>query len=796
MNHGLLLDDNREPLPGAISARGLRLTLRGIVQGVGMRPFVYRLAREHGLTGDVSNCGGEVRIQLWGEKTETFIARLRQQLPPGAMLTALAREPIGDLAPAAFRILPSPETRARAGAMPDRATCADCLAEILDAANRRHSYPFTNCTACGPRYSILAALPWDRDNTAMRRFALCPACAEEYTDLSDRRFHAEPNACPDCGPQLTLRMSGENRASGTAALEALATAIIQGSVVAIQGLGCFHLACDARNDGAVRRLREIKNRPHKALALMARNCAQIREFAALDAKEQACLESAAAPIVLLRQESQNLSPSLAPNLNRLGFMLPNTPLHHLLMRRLPGPIVLTSANDSGALPALEIVDLEATLGSSIDTVLCHDRPILRRADDSVLQCTTRGPMLLRRARGYAPASLPLPPGFAGTPQVLALGGHLKNTLCLLNADGITLSPWIGDLDSTALREDHRHQRAAFSALYHFEPQVLAHDRHPDYFTTAETELLLREGSATAMAVGHHHAHAAACLAENGRPLSAPPIGCLVLDGSGLGDDGSIWGCELLLADYRACTALARLEPFPLPGGDRAAREPWRCLWSQLAHTLGWQRVQEDYAELPVIQALSAQPLAALQQLCDTGTYAPPSSSAGRLFDAVAAALGIDRNSYEGEAAMRLQALAEASDDHHAYPLRLRQCADVSVIDTAPLWRALLDDLAGGVDATHIARRFHQGFAQTLADLSQRCFAETPRWQDALIALSGGVFQNSLLLEACCEALGDRGFTVLTHREVPPNDSGLALGQAVVAAAQWNACRAESEYLCV
>lgn len=795
MNHRHLLHTAVKPLSGAGSQRGLQLTLRGIVQGVGMRPFVYRLAREHGLSGDVSNCGGEVQIRLWGEQSETFITRLREQLPAGALLTALTREPLDDPAPAGFRILPSPETRARAGAMPDRATCADCLAEVLDADDRRHDYPFTNCTACGPRYSILAALPWDRDNTAMRRFLLCPACTDEYTDPSNRRFHAEPNACPDCGPQLSLRMAGEDRASGTTALDTLAAAITRGDVVAIQGLGCFHLACDARNDSAVRRLRELKNRPRKALALMARDCAQVRQFAALDAREQACLESAAAPIVLLRRASQSLPASIAPGLNRLGIMLPNSPLHHLLMRRLSGPIVLTSANGSGGLPALEATDLGAILGSAIDGVLCHDRPILRRADDSVVQCTARGPVLLRRARGYAPAPLPLPPGFSATPRVLALGAHLKNTLCLLDADGITLSPWIGDLDSTALREDHRRQRAAFSALYHFEPQVLVHDLHPDYFTTIETERLVRNGSATAMAVGHHHAHAAACLADNGRPLSAPPIGCLVLDGSGLGDDSSIWGCELLLADYRVCKALARLEPFPLPGGDQAAREPWRCLWSQLAHNLGWQRVQEEYGELPLIQALSAKPVAQLQQLCDTGTQCPPSSSAGRLFDAVAAALGIDCNDYEGEAAMRLQALAESSDDHRAYPLALRHSAGFSVINTAPLWRALLDDLACGVDATHIARRFHQGFGRALADLGQCRFAETPAWTEPLIALSGGVFQNSLLLEVCCKALGDRGFTVLTHREVPPNDSGLALGQAVVAAAQSNDCGPGRDPLC-
>lgn len=729
-----------------------RIRVRGQVQGVGFRPFIWRLAKARGLCGHVLNDAEGVLILASGADLDGFEAALRAEAPPLSRIDAVESAPAEELAGADFHIAATGEAGARTRVTPDAASCPACLAEISDPADRRHGYAFANCTHCGPRFSILRALPYDRAQTTMAEFSLCPACRAEYENPEDRRFHAQPVACAECGPHLWL----EPEAPGEPLTRA-AEMLRAGKIIAIKGIGGFHLACDARNPAAIALLRSRKRRPAKPLALMASQ-AVIARHARLSDAERARLESPAAPVLLLRKSGEPLPGGLAPGQNRLGWMLPHTPLHHLLLQLFDGPLVMTSGNLSGEPMVISNEEAREMLAPYADGFLMHNRAIARRLDDSVEEITPAGPLMLRRGRGRAPETLPLPPGFECAPHILAFGGHMKTAICLIKDNQALLSHHLGELDAPRAREAYDLALADYAAIFDHRPTLAAADLHPGCYATQ------RAGASglPVEAVQHHHAHLAACLGENLWPADGGPVAGVILDGLGLGPDGTLWGGELLLGGYAGFTRKARLEPAPLPGGDAAARQPWRNLLARLDAA--------GCAEEAQIR-LAGKPLAPLRMAIEKGLNAPLSSSAGRLFDAVAAFCGIcaEEQSFEGEAAMGLQALAERCAD--AAPLPFGEGAEIG---TAPLFHAMIR--AGG--NAGIAAGFHAGLAEAFAS---RARALVKSGEAKAVALSGGCFQNSLLLSETLSRLD--GVPVLIHRKTPANDGSLALGQALVAAAR-------------
>lgn len=761
------------------------LKLRGVVQGVGMRPLIYRIASELNLVGDVSNDRHGVTVRLWANNDEiaAFVARLRRALPAGARIDTIttdAAAPTGPK-PADFNIAASTEGRGNS-VIPDRASCAKCIAEIFDHNNRRFSHPFNSCTDCGPRFSILRAGVWDRRNTVMEAFAFCRQCHTEYRRADDRRFHAETIACRDCGPKLYYRQQGSVYCKQQ--IERAAAAIAGGEVIAVQGIGCFQLVCAASSNAAVERLRKLKQRPNKPLAVMVRDRQQLNAIVEADERAWTLLSSPESPIVVLPAHGRLISPRVAPGLDSLGVMLANSPLHHLLVATLEMPIVVSSANLSGYPAIGSLEELDTQLPAFSGQVLYSDRPIVNRLDDSLAQLIANTPRLLRRSRGYVPRRIDLPPGFASSPAIMALGGHHKNTLCLLAGQALQLSSWLGDLDSPAQRAVYDRELASMEQQYGGRLHY-ACDHHPDYYSSHHALAQQRDASSTLQAVWHHHAHAAACLAEHRRHRDAPPLLALVFDGSGLGPDNSIWGGEFLLCDYRGFRRLAHLAPTPLFGGELAIKQPWRSLWSHLHSSDLWHRLSALYPDLDVLQALQDQPFNAYSADQLKQFNAPLSSSVGRLFDAVAAAVGIcfAEISYEGEAAMRLQAQAERSDDDTAYPFHIEKVGNQVELNPAAMWMALFDDLASGCSTAQMARRFHNGLAQSSASIAEHLFGSDPNWQEPLVALSGGVFQNALLYRETARRLQRVGLSALGHGEIPSNDSGIAVGQALVSAAQ-------------
>lgn len=777
------------------------IRLRGLVQGVGMRPTIWRLAQRHHLRGKVWNDGGGVGIHACGAAAdlEAFKLALVREAPPLARLDAIEPEPAECLpTDAGFEIADSPRTRgpAQAGVLPDAATCRACRREILDPAARRYRYPFTNCTACGPRLSIIEGIPYDRCATTMHGFGLCHDCRREYGDPGDRRFHAQPIACPQCGPRVWLaRAEGAAVAWPEGAIDALAAAarlLQHGCIVAVKGLGGFQLACDAHDEGAVARLRDRKRRAYKPLALMVRDLDQAAQLAELAPLERAALGSAAAPIVLaLARRPSPVAANVAPGLTTLGLMLPNTPLHHLLLQEFNGPLVLTSGNLSDEPQLTDNALALSRLASIADHFLLHDRPIARRVDDSVVRVMAGGLRVLRRARGYAPAPIALPPGLGDAPPLLAMGGELKNSFCLVQAGSAVLSHHIGELRSAATFSDYQQALADYLRLLGHAPQAIAVDLHPAYLSSSLGRALAEQHRVTLVEVQHHHAHAAACMAENGWPAGAGPLLAIVFDGLGRGDDGGWWGGEFLLADYRGFRRLGALRAVAMPGGEQAAREPWRNTWAHLLQAAG-PAVLVEHADLELTRFLQAQPHSLLRQMIQARVNSPTASSCGRLFDAVAAACGIcrERVFYEGQAAMELEALGDGAlpcegGDGESYPFGITQAAGgLWQLEPGPMWCSLLADLRQQAPARQVALRFHRGLALAVARLAQQlCAAPGGPAAGAPIALSGGVFQNRLLLELLLPRLRTLGRPVLTHREVPAGDGGLALGQAVIAAAR-------------
>lgn len=798
--------DRRKVVQSTLEDRAECIRVHGLVQGVGFRPAVWRLARELGLRGSVSNDGQGVTIVACGSAAAlaALVASLRERAPPLARIESIERQPAAPPQTGDFRIVESRSGSVHTAIAPDAATCPACLAEIKDPRARRFRYPFTNCTDCGPRLSIIEAIPYDRAATTMRGFALCARCAAEYADPGDRRFHAQPVACPSCGPRAWLEAAGGGAIGlpGTlAALDAVdaAGALLQlGQIVAIKGLGGFQLACDAGNDWSVARLRQLKRRARKPFALMARDLEAIASYCEFSPLEAELLQSPAAPIVILETRAEansgssaalRLAPAVAPGLTTLGLMLPSTPLHHLLMQRLARPMVLTSGNLGDDAQCIANAEARARLSGITDYFLMHDRGIARRVDDSVLRVIAGAPRLLRRARGYAPAPIGLADAFAAAPPVLAMGGELKNTFCLLRAGQAIVAQHIGDLADALCHADYLSSIEQYRRLFEHDGAIVAVDLHPDYLSRQLGSAIAERSGVPLAPVQHHHAHIASCLAENGVALDAPALIGVALDGLGYGADGALWGGEFLLADYRHITRLASFKPVAMIGGQRAALEPWRNTYAQLMAQMDWADFSSRYGGLPIHRFLAGKARGVLDEMIAKGVNSPRSSSCGRLFDAVAAAVGVCREQarYEGQAAIEFEALVDrraldGETDDLAYPFAIERppAGGLPHLDPGTMWLALLGDLQGGAPTPLIAARFHKGLAIAVACLVEE-LSETQRTRT--VALSGGVFHNKVLLEQLLRRLTGKGLRVLTQRLVPAGDGGLALGQAAVAAAR-------------
>lgn len=745
-----------------------RIRVEGIVQGVGFRPFVHALATRYGLTGLVGNDAGGVFIEAEGPAAAVgaLVEAVRHRAPALAVVERVSVTPVQPTGARGFEIVPSVAGQAtRALVAADVATCADCLAELFDPADRRHLYPFVNCTNCGPRFTIVTAVPYDRAVTTMAGFAMCAACEREYRDPRDRRFHAQPTCCPDCGPALTLTAPDGARVPGDPVTQAAAL-LADGAVVAVKGLGGYHLAVDAADEAAVATLRARKGRPDKAFAVLAPDLPAVRELCEAGEDAARLLAGPRAPIVLLpRRPGAPVAPSVAPDSGELGVLLPYTPLHHLLARRLARPYVLTSGNVSDEPIAYDDADARRRLGGIADAFLAHDRPIRAPADDSVVRMFRGAALPVRRARGYAPEPFALP--WPVPRPVLACGAAQKSTFCLARGRHAVVSQHLGDLESYRTLRAFSTEIGRWRRLFGIEPAVVAHDLHPEYLSTKYA--LALDGVEPA-GVQHHHAHIASCLADNGEP--GPVIG-VAFDGTGYGDDGTLWGGELLVADLAGYDRAGHLEQVRMPGGVTAIRQPWRMAAAYLhaasVPAAGLDVARRNAAAWPAVSALAAA----------GGPAAPVTSSAGRLFDAVAALLGVrDTVTYEGQAAMGLE-LRVDRDVRDGYPVTVTGPSPV-VIRSTDLVRAVADDLRRGVAHGVIAARFHHGLAGAVAAAVGLVAGATGL---GTVALSGGVFANTVLLGGVGDRLRRDGFRVLTHRRVPCNDGGISLGQAVVAAAR-------------
>lgn len=761
-----------------------RLVVRGAVQGVGFRPFVYRLATELRLTGCVQNTLQGVIVEIEGDAADVaaFGDRLRDDLPPPGFVERVESSDQLPTGARTFEILGSDATGRRSAVVPpDLAMCNACRDEIMDPSNRRFRYPFTNCTHCGPRFTIIESMPYDRANTSMRGFTMCPDCRAEYDDPRDRRFHAQPNACPRCGPQLEFcDCAGRPLAARDDALHRAAEAIRDGLIVSVKGIGGFHLFVDARNESAVRRLRSRKHRHEKPLALMMTNVEMARRYCEFTDAERELLTSAAAPIVLAprrrapREAAAPIAPTVAPGHPTLGVMLPYSPLHYLLLAELGFPIVATSGNRADEPLCTDQREAVARLANIADAFLAHDRPIVRPVDDSVVRIVAGRPLTLRRSRGYAP--LPIAVGGDHSP-ILALGAHLKNTVALAMDGNVIISQHLGDLDTTESMDAFERATDALGRLHATQTDMIACDLHPDYASTRRAERM----TSAPIRVQHHHAHVVACMAEHG--LSGEVLG-VCWDGAGYGPDGTIWGGEFLRATRSGFHRLACLRPFPLPGGDRAVREPRRSALALLYEAFGADAMEME--DLPPIGAFAAAERALLTRMLRQRVNTPWTSSIGRLFDGVAALLDIRQmTQYEGQAAMELEFAAARADSIAAYVLSIETADTMSnestvvdsaarfVVDPLPMVRAMVADLRRGVPREAIAAGF-------IAALVDAIVAVAVRSGLSRIILTGGCFQNARLLDGAIGKLTDAGRIVYWPQRVPVNDGGIALGQAAVA----------------
>ena len=752
-------------------ATRVQILVRGVVQGVGFRPYIFSLARRRDLRGQVLNNAAGVLIDVEGEKNdiEQFINEIEFNPPPRSQIESVERR---DNLPLAnyleFRIVESESAgRKFVPLSADIATCADCLRELFDPRDRRYRYPFINCVNCGPRFTIVEDVPYDRARTTMREFTMCAACRAEYENPCDRRFHAEATACAVCGPRLYLTdENGRELEGGDDAIGCARGLLLQGQILAIKGVGGFHLACDAANAEAVERLRRRKYREYKPFALMAGSIEMIKDYCSVSTFERDLLLSTQRPIALLARKPESALPdwpmAVAPGLNSLGFMLPYAPLHYLLLENLDRPLVMTSGNVSDEPICYENRDALERLSKIADYFLLHNRRIHVRADDSVVCARGKKEMILRRARGYAPRALRTSIRFAR--EVLACGAELKNTFCLARGDHAFISHHIGDLENLETLRSFEHGIEHFKRLFNLRPEVIVHDLHPEYISTKYAMAL--DDELVKVGVQHHHAHIASCMVDNG--VDGEVIG-VAMDGLGFGTDGRLWGGEFLVADFARAERVAHLEYTRMPGGMKAIREPWRMAMSYLHRALGDEVLDLD---LDFVRRRDRRVWARLRQIIDQGMNSPETSSMGRLFDAVASLTGMrDVAHYEGQAAIELEMMADESQGG-SYEF------DYSggIIEPGPVIRDIVADLIRRIPATVIAAKFHNAVASLIFQVARRIRAERRLHR---VALSGGVFQNRLLLKRTTRLLESTGFEVLTHSRVPPNDGGIALGQAVV-----------------
>ena len=745
--------------------------VEGIVQGVGFRPFVFQAASRLGLCGDVANTGAGVAIHVEGSASalKAFLKELSEKAPPLSQITGISISEGTLNGYTTFTIaLSRADVNKSTLISPDVALCDACLEELFSPHDRRFRYPFINCTNCGPRYTIIDDIPYDRANTSMRHFTMCPKCQAEYDDPSDRRFHAQPNACPSCGPHVFLHDATGLRIKTADPIREAATLLKQGHIVAVKGLGGFHLAVDAALEEAVVRLRRRKHREEKPLAVMAKDLERVALFAEVSPEERTLLTSPRRPIVLLQKRRPHpLAESVSPENRFFGVMLPYTPLHYLLLDSDAAALVMTSGNLSEEPIAIDNEEAFERLGRIADFFLIHNRDILLRSDDSIVRYAAGAPRVLRRSRGFVPRPLFLR---ADMPQVLACGGELKVTLCLTKGNQAFLSQHIGDLENPAAYAFFKDTVAHLERILDIHPEIIAHDMHPDYLSTRYA-LEERKGQRPT-AVQHHHAHVVSCMAEN--RLAGPVMG-LAFDGTGYGPDGTVWGGEVLVADEKGFQRMAHLDPVPMPGGEAAIREPWRMAVSYLRAAFG-----PDYPvqEVSGLRSLNAGAIRTVDRMLQRRINCPLTSSLGRLFDGVACLVGLKTDvRFEGQAAMALETAAEkGTKETYACDLSFENPIRVSPV---PLIRGIVRDLEGGVSPGLISGKFHA----TIIDLFLRvCEAVARQTRVRRVVLTGGVFQNIILLEGFIKALTRRGFKVYTHSRVPTNDGGIALGQAVIAAA--------------
>ncbi|MCP4292600.1 MAG: carbamoyltransferase HypF [bacterium] len=751
-----------------------RFLVGGIVQGVGFRPYIFNLAESEELTGFVSNTSAGVLIEIQGVPSNVngFFKRLKLEAPALSKIVSVESDEISLVENCTdFTIEISQNTPGTNTLIPaDMATCEDCLKDVFTPGNRRYGYAFTNCTNCGPRWTIIDRIPYDRPFTSMAPFTMCAACQAEYENPRDRRFHAQPNACPECGPQVWLEIDGE-RKEEPGVLAAVAKLLSDGKILAIKGLGGFHLAVDASNEEAVQRLRQRKNREAKPLAVMAPNLKAVSEIVFLDDQQSTQLLSPQAPILLLDKLAETpLAPSVAPGHQKLGVMLPYTPLHHLLFRELNNysikSLIMTSGNSSDEPICLNNQEARNRLSPIADAFVFHNRDILRRADDSVLQVLNGKPHFFRRSRGFSP----VPVFVSGNGiDVLAVGPELKNTICILKNDRAFLSPHIGDLENLQAYEFFEETLGTLQNVLECEPDVIAHDMHPGYFSSQWAQKQKAQGK-TLIPVQHHHAHMVAVMAEH--QLSDPAIG-LIMDGTGLGEDGTIWGGEILFGDASGYERLGHFDPMPIPGGDAAIKAPWRTAVSYLRSAVGEENVAahlpDSYSELPVNAVL---------EMLQKNINSPLTSSCGRLFDAVAALTGRwPLAEYEAQAAIELMALTNHKEVQSAQPWPLPECPPSLVLPVGSLVIATARDVSKGVSAEIVSARFHRSLIELLA---QAAYLAAKQKNISQVVLSGGVFQNEILLAGLVHALEDRNLKVFRPIQTPANDGAICLGQAIIA----------------
>ncbi len=744
-----------------------KIIIEGIVQGVGFRPFIYQLAARFGLVGSVCNDTRGVTIEVEGEEgvLAQFLTAIRCEKPPLSVIQSVDTQAIPVQGTTGFKILQSAqdETR-RAQISPDTFVCKDCLQELFDPADRRFRYPFINCTNCGPRYTIVTGIPYDRPLTTMADFPLCDDCQTEYNDRESRRFHAQPNACSACGPQLQLLDANGKPIVIDDPLSEVIHRLKDGQILAIKGLGGYHLAVDASNQSAVQELRCRKQRDEKPFALMAKDLLTVQRLATVSEDEARLLQGVERPIVLVQKRVDHaLSESIAPDNRYFGVMLPCTPLHHLLLQDDFEALVMTSANLSDEPIVFEDGEACQRLATVADAFLSHNRRIHTRTDDSIARVIADRPLLLRRSRGFVPRGIALP---ADGQSILAVGAELKNTICLTRGDRAFLSQHVGDLKNLEVYDSFKQTINHLQSILEVRPELVVRDLHPDYYSTCYA---LEESGLPTVAVQHHHAHLASCLAEHG--VEEPAIG-IIFDGTGYGADGHIWGGEFLVGDIKSYERVGHFRYQPMPGGDLATKQPWRMALSYL---------QSTYGEIPervkVFDGIAENELRLVFQATMKGINAPLTSSCGRLFDAVAALLGLRQKvSFEGQAAMQLEMIADPTQSQ-PYPYSLFHDADQIIFDPIPLIDGIVKDHTAGLPAAQISGRFHVSLAVMIEEVCDQIRLRTGL---SLVVLSGGVFQNCLLTEMALGCLEKSNFKVLTHSLVPPNDGGLALGQAVIA----------------